>query len=258
MPDVGGTTKPGTAKKSTTSATQTPGDNDSSSTAPTRQTLALKGSSKMVSEFFEYSINTILYQRGVYAAEDFKVVKKYGLNMLVTIDDDVRRYVRRIMQQLHRWMGAGKVNKLVVCIVAKETAEVVERWQFDVDVLPPSSHQPGASADPVGEAADKSSGSGGSGQQLRDEAEVQKEIQSLIRQITASVTFLPELRGRVTFNVLVYTDLSGSDPAPENWIDSDARDVKGDAERVQLRTFSTGAHRVGVQVAYSMDDTLLE
>lgn len=232
--------------------------------APTRQTLALKGSSKTVSEFFEYSINTLLYQRGVYAAEDFKVVKKYGLNMLVTVDDDVRRYVRKIMHQLHRWMGAGKVNKLVVCIVAKETNQVVERWQFDVDVLPPPPPPPTAAAQTQAAAAQSTDAGGAAGEKaeastgLRDEADVQREIQSLVRQITASVTFLPELRGKVTFNVLVYTDLSGAEPAPENWVDSDARDVRGDAERVQLRNFSTGAHRVGVQVAYSMDDGLLE
>lgn len=33
--------------------------------------LALRGSSKVVNEFFEYCINTILFQRGVYPAEDF-------------------------------------------------------------------------------------------------------------------------------------------------------------------------------------------
>ena len=40
---------------------------------PVRCVLTLfEGSSKMVSEFFEYSINTILYQRGVYPIEDFQ------------------------------------------------------------------------------------------------------------------------------------------------------------------------------------------
>jgi mitotic spindle assembly checkpoint protein MAD2 len=33
--------------------------------------LKLKGSSRLVAEFFQYSINTILFQRGVYPAEDF-------------------------------------------------------------------------------------------------------------------------------------------------------------------------------------------
>jgi mitotic spindle assembly checkpoint protein MAD2 len=33
--------------------------------------LNLKGSARLVAEFFHYSINTILFQRGVYPAEDF-------------------------------------------------------------------------------------------------------------------------------------------------------------------------------------------
>lgn len=209
--------------------------------APTRSTLPLKGSVKIVSEFFEYSINTILYQRGIYPAEDFKVVKKYGLNMLVSTDDDVKKYIKRIMKQLHSWMGAGRINKLIVCIVSKETAETVERWQFDVDIL----QQPEIPtvAQPVNHEAPES--------QQKDEKEITKEIQSLIRQITASVTFLPELDGRATFNVLVYTANSGE--VPEDWEDSDARDVRN-AEAVQLRSFSTGAHKVALQVSYSMQE----
>lgn len=57
------------------SATREPSTKKSSSSklsdeAKTHK-LALKGSSKLVTEFFEYSINTILFQRGVYPAEDF-------------------------------------------------------------------------------------------------------------------------------------------------------------------------------------------
>ncbi|KAJ4185250.1 Mitotic spindle checkpoint component mad2 [Fusarium falciforme] len=33
--------------------------------------LSLKGSARLVAEFFQYSIHTILFQRGVYPAEDF-------------------------------------------------------------------------------------------------------------------------------------------------------------------------------------------
>lgn len=211
--------------------------------APTRSTLPLKGSVKVVSEFFEYSINTILYQRGIYPPEDFKVVKKYGLNMLVSTDDDVKRYIKRIMKQLHSWMGAGRINKLIVCIVSKETADTMERWQFDIDIVQSSGPLPNTST-AVGQADSD-------GSLPKDEKEVTKEIQSLIRQITASVTFLPELTGRATFNVLVYTDTSGE--VPKDWVDSDARDVRN-AEAVQLRSFSTGAHKIGLQVSYTMDE----
>ena len=84
---------------------------------------------------FEYSINTILFQRGVYPAEDFTPVKKYGLNMLVTSDDQVKAYIKKIMSQLNKWMTGGKISKLVVVITSKETGENVERWQFDVQML---------------------------------------------------------------------------------------------------------------------------
>ena len=46
--------------------------------------------------------DSVLYQRGIYPPEDFKVVKKYGLNVLVTTDDEVKSYIKRIMAQLSR------------------------------------------------------------------------------------------------------------------------------------------------------------
>jgi mitotic spindle assembly checkpoint protein MAD2 len=97
-------------------------------------------------------VESVLYQRGIYPPEDFKVVKKYGLNVLVTTDDEVKNYIKRIMGQLSRmfqplyivvhsdlfclgWMKDGKISKLVMTIVSKETGEVLERWQFDVHIF---------------------------------------------------------------------------------------------------------------------------
>ena len=37
----------------------------------TRNAVTLKGSAAIVSEFFNYSINSILYQRGIYPPESF-------------------------------------------------------------------------------------------------------------------------------------------------------------------------------------------
>ena len=37
----------------------------------TKNAVTLKGSAKMVSEFFHYGINSILYQRGIYPSESF-------------------------------------------------------------------------------------------------------------------------------------------------------------------------------------------
>jgi hypothetical protein len=46
----------------------------------------------------------------------------------------------------------------------------------------------------------------------KTEKQIQDEIQSIFRQITASVTFLPMLDGNCTFNVLVYADADSEVP----------------------------------------------
>ncbi|KAF8244458.1 DNA-binding protein [Wilcoxina mikolae CBS 423.85] len=214
--------------------------------------LSLKGSAKLVAEFFEYCINSILFQRGVYPAEDFTAVKKYGLNMLVTADDAVKAYIRKIMSQLSKWMLGGKISKLVVVITSKDTGEHLERWQFDVQLLGKASKRSsktpaeaeggdenGAAVTPVEKPREKT------------EKEIQEEIQSLFRQITASVTFLPMLDGRCTFNVLVYAD--GDAEVPMEWGDSDAKEIV-DGEKVTLRSWGTSSHKVDTLVSYRLAD----
>ncbi|KAI9813201.1 MAG: Mitotic spindle checkpoint component mad2 [Thelocarpon impressellum] len=206
--------------------------------------LSLKGSSKLVAEFFEYSINTILFQRGVYPAEDFSAVKKYGLNMLVSSDDQVKAYIKRIMSQLNKWMIGGKISKLVVVITNKDTGEHVERWQFDVQVFGRSSKEKTSKKTVDKENAEPSEMEPTT---EKTEKEIQDEIQSIFRQITASVTFLPMLDGNCTFNVLVYADATSE--VPMEWGDSDAKEIM-DGEKVQLRSFSTSNHRVDTLVSY--------
>ncbi|KAA8893749.1 DNA-binding protein [Sphaerosporella brunnea] len=215
--------------------------------------LSLKGSAKLVSEFFEYSINSILFQRGVYPAEDFTPVKKYGLNMLVTNDDQVKAYIRKIMSQLSKWMLGGKISKLVVVITSKETGENLERWQFDVQLLGKAATA--AKSKIVAEAVDEN-GTVATAPlapqekpKEKTEKEIQEEIQSLFRQITASVTFLPMLDGRCTFNVLVYAD--GDAEVPMEWGDSDAKEIV-DGEKVTLRSWGTSSHRVDTLVSYRL------
>lgn len=55
--------------------------------------------------------------------------------MLVSSDDQVKSYIKKIMSQLNKWMLKSKISKFVVVITSKETGEHVERWQFDVSVF---------------------------------------------------------------------------------------------------------------------------
>jgi hypothetical protein len=70
-----------------------------------KNTITLKGSTEIVTEFFGYSINSILYQRGIYPPESFAKVQKYGLQMLVTSDNGLQKYLQQVLSQLS---GLGK------------------------------------------------------------------------------------------------------------------------------------------------------
>ncbi|KAG6029451.1 hypothetical protein E4U40_000528 [Claviceps sp. LM458 group G5] len=214
--------------------------------------LSLKGSARLVAEFFQYSIHTILFQRGVYPAEDFSAVKKYGLNMLVSSDDQVKAYIKKIMSQLDKWMVGGKISKLVIVITDKDTGEHVERWQFDVQISQSVSKAKSKSSDSNGQDQENATvETPSSADPDKTEAEIQSEIAAIFRQITASVTFLPQLHGDCTFNVLVYADADSD--VPVEWGDSDAKEI-ANGEHVQLRGFSTANHRVDTLVSYRLGD----
>lgn len=172
--------------------------------------------------------------------------------MLVSSDDQVKAYIKKIMTQLNAWMIGGKISKLVVVITNKDTGEHVERWQFNVEIFNKSSSKKSSKrvASDKENAAPETVAAVASPAE-KTEAEIQTEIQSIFRQITASVTFLPELDGNCTFNVLVYADADSE--VPMEWGDSDAKEIQN-GENVQLRSFSTSNHRVETMVSYRLAD----
>jgi mitotic spindle assembly checkpoint protein MAD2 len=113
--------------------------------------VTLRGSTEVVSDFFVYSVNSILYQRGIYPAEQFSRVNKYGLTILVTTDDELNKYLHSVLGQLKgikylnfrlhlklylliEWTLQCKVQKLVLVICSVETGKVLERWQFNIEI----------------------------------------------------------------------------------------------------------------------------
>ncbi|GAA5911178.1 hypothetical protein JCM6882_006599 [Rhodosporidiobolus microsporus] len=217
------------------------------------QTLSLKGSTKIVTEFFEYSVNSILYQRGIYPPEDFKQVKKYGLTLFTSADEALEQYVGSVMKQVQTWILAGKLDSLALIIMNRDTREVVERWQFDIQVEEP----PAAGA---AEGGKENEGPSSSSAPLKAKTEktpeqVQKDIQDIMRQITSSVTFLPALEEKYVFTILTYAKKDTE--VPKEWIDSDPHMIIGNAEQVKLRSFSTNRHRVQGLVAYRLGQDII-
>lgn len=194
--------------------------------------LSLKGSSKVVADYFEFAIHNILFQRGIYPAEDFITVRKYDLPMLVSNDEEVKDYVKKIMDQVKKWIYGGKLTKLVVVIINKATTESVERWEFALDITD----------------------SNGSGEKSKQE--IQREIQTIIRQVTASGSYLPFLKDdEYTFNVLVVTDATYDvRNIPIEWADTngDAKMINGESDSVKFTSFKTNIHSVGTSVSYKL------
>lgn len=206
--------------------------------------LALKGSLKIVADYFEFAINSILFQRGIYPPEDFHTIKKYGLPLLVSADDDVKAYIEKIMLQVKKWIYGRKIGKLVVVIISKSTAEVVERWEFNIEILQDNENNNENDKQEV--------------EKPREESH--REIQMIIRQITSLVSYLPLLEvDEYTFNVLVHTD-PNYDTAhiPHEWCDTDgnAKLIEGNSiEQVRFKSFSTNIHEIGTTVSYKLDET---
>uniref|UniRef100_A0A7S1G3K4 HORMA domain-containing protein n=1 Tax=Bicosoecida sp. CB-2014 TaxID=1486930 RepID=A0A7S1G3K4_9STRA len=197
----------------------------------TKNIITLKGSVEIVTEFFGFSINSILYQRGIYPPESFSAVSQYGLSMLVTTDDGLKGYLSQVLGQLSSWLSRGEVQKLVVVITGVDSGDVLERWVFNVET-------------------DKSITASGGGVE-KSAKEIQKEIQAIIRQITASVSFLPLLDEPCTFDLLVYTDADTD--VPRSWEESDPQYISNSTE-VRLRSFTTKVHKVDAMVAYKTGD----
>ena len=70
-----------------------------------------------------------------------------------------------------------------------ETKETLERWEFNVEY----------------EMEDKENQDQPRNKTDKDEKKIKQEIRDVIRQITASVTFLPLLDCKCSFDVLIYT-----------------------------------------------------
>ncbi|CAK5092421.1 unnamed protein product [Meloidogyne enterolobii] len=195
----------------------------------TKSEITLKGSAQMIQQFFHYGIHSILYQRGIYPSDSFTREKKYGMTLLVNNDSKVQDFLKPLLEHVEMLLAKKKLKKLVLVITDIATKEALERWQFDIETT--------ADIDEKGSVC-------------KDEKRIKQEISDVLRQITASVAFLPLLENRCSFDVLIYTfrDIK----LPEGWADSSECRIS-DAEQVQLRSFSTAVHNVLTKVQYKAD-----
>merc|ERR1712110_1025251 len=115
------------------------------------------------------------------------------------------------------------------------------RWEFNVEYETDDNKENTSKENTTGNFKNKTD---------KDEKKIKQEIREVIRQITASVTFLPLLDCICSFDVLIHThkDLD----VPIEWGESEACLIKN-PEHVQLRSFSTNIHKVDTAVCYKAD-----
>lgn len=93
----------------------------------------------------------------------------------------MENYLNRIVSQLENWVLASNVCCLVLVFTDTVNGNVIERWHFDMSLL-----------------GEKENATGD-----KDVKMVNKEIAALLKQITASCSFLPLIEpSTTTFNVL--------------------------------------------------------
>jgi len=118
-------------------------------------------------------------------------------------------------------------------ITNAHTKEVLECWDFKMQ----AECGDGETGDPTKLTSSK---------QL---SRIQNEIRDVMRQISATVSYLPLLDCICTFDVMIHTLQNTEIPA--QWDETGAVFIQN-AQAVQLRSFSTGLHKVDTVVNYKM------
>lgn len=203
----------------------------------TQNAITLKGSAAIVAEYLNYGINSILFQRGIYPPEQFTSVQQYGLTILMSTDDKIITFLHNVLGQAQEWLARNEIEKITLVITNVHTKEVLEQWDFKVYCEPAAPD--GTKIDPVNPTASK---------ELK---KIQAEIRDVLRQIAATISYLPLLESICTFDVLIHTVKNCE--IPEKWNETDEVQIQN-AQSVQLKSFSTGLQKVDTIVNYRMMD----
>jgi len=192
-----------------------------------KSSITLQGSAQMISEFLDFGINSILYQRDVYPPDEFSSVKKYGLTVLMAQDAELRKYLDEVLKQMRLWIEDSKLNQVVLVVKGCESDETLERWSFEIE---------------KSEELKK-----GKTKVEADIKEIQKGIKDVVKQIVSTVTFLPAIEEPVMFDLLFYC-VAGVDL--ENWDPNSSHLITGDSDSVKLRSWSSKIHTVNTAVTF--------
>uniref|UniRef100_A0A182K5S9 HORMA domain-containing protein n=1 Tax=Anopheles christyi TaxID=43041 RepID=A0A182K5S9_9DIPT len=202
--------------------------------------ITLQGSAAIVHEYLKYSTHSIIFQRGIYPAGDFLPAEYNGVPMMVSRDKRITDYIDSIMAQVHELIMKRMITKVTMCIMTVESKEIVERWDFNIE----------ATYD--GELEEASVAT-------KALKKIQSEIRDVMRQIVATISFLPCLEQRCTFDIMLHTIGEVFDANPtmcKEFCEEDLASIEiKDAQTITLKQFSTGLQTVDTKVVYRLTES---
>ncbi|KAG5669973.1 hypothetical protein PVAND_000262 [Polypedilum vanderplanki] len=206
----------------------------------TKNCITLKGSAAIIKDYLNYGVNSILFQRGIYPAENFMPQQQYGLTIFMSKDEKIMEFLKNVLGQSENWLAKNQVEKFSLIISNVHTKEVLECWDFKIDSEIPSDQNQDPNIDPNNPPT--------SSKELK---KIQLEIGAVMRQIAATVSYLPLLDCICSFDLLVHT-LKDCD-VPENWNETENVVIRN-KQTVSLKSFSTGLQKVNTVVSYKLNE----
>ncbi|CAG5099424.1 Oidioi.mRNA.OKI2018_I69.XSR.g16521.t1.cds [Oikopleura dioica] len=198
----------------------------------TKGTITLQGSAQMISEFLDFGINSILFQRNIYPENVFMPKKHYGLTVYMSEDEELRKYLDTVLAQARSWIEKGQLLQLVLVVLHADTEETLERWAFDIE---------------KGEKFEE----GTSGKKVElDHKQMQEGMKAVVKQIVSTITFLPLIEAPVMFDLLFYTT-PGIEV--ENWDPTKPHMIKGASDSVKIRSWTSKIHTINTAVTYKAE-----
>lgn len=154
-------------------------------------------------------------------------------------NNKICEFLEQVLRQTETWMSRNELDKISLIIANVHTKETLECWDFKVQQDPDAASTAGDSIKPDVEPT--------SNKELK---RIQQEIGSVMRQISATVSYLPLIDCVCSFDIHIHT-LKDCE-VPEKWDETQAVFIQN-SQAVQLRSFSTGLHKVDTVVNYKMN-----
>ncbi|KAI7693142.1 hypothetical protein SSS_05089 [Sarcoptes scabiei] len=144
----------------------------------------------------------------------------------MSTDERVKKFLESVLGQVQKFLMERRLHRIVLVIIKIDSNETIERWEFKIDCDHSIDAEKNVDVN------------------LK---EIQQGIRDVIRQITASITYLPLISDPVSFDILFFTDKDTE--LPVDFHDTTPHLIPC-AEEVKLRSFNTKIHNLKASVAY--------